>query len=112
MKGSISLLRRIPPSLRRASLARMPGPTIPVGWNWTASGSITGKPALRTTAGPSPVFVAAVGRNPKHLSRAAGGQDDRPGQDGDELPFLNFKKDGAHTTAFAEKKFRNNGPNS
>src|SRR4030042_2858927 len=57
MSVSISLLRRIPPSLRRASLARMPGPTIPVGWNWTASGSITGKPALRINASPSPVLL-------------------------------------------------------
>ena len=46
----------MPPSLRRASLARMPGPTIPVGWNWTASASMMGRPARRITARPSPVF--------------------------------------------------------
>ena len=49
MNRSPSLLRRIPPSPRTASVTSSPrtpgGQTIPVGWNWTNSMSISSAPA-------------------------------------------------------------------
>ena len=49
MKRSPRLLRRIPPSPRTASVTSRPrtpgGQTMPVGWNWTNSMSISSAPA-------------------------------------------------------------------
>jgi hypothetical protein len=55
-----SLLRRIPPSPRTASVTSRPrtpgGQTIPVGWNWTNSMSISSAPARSASAWPSPEY--------------------------------------------------------
>ena len=55
-----SLLRRIPPSPRTASVTSRPrtpgGQTIPVGWNWTNSMSMSSAPARYASAWPSPEY--------------------------------------------------------
>src|SRR6266700_6403704 len=59
MKRSPSLLRRMPPSPRTASVTRSPctpgGHTIPVGWNCTNSMSSKSAPASYARVMPSPV---------------------------------------------------------
>ena len=58
MKRVPSELRSTPPSPRTPSVTRMPrtdsGHTMPVGWNCTASMSITSAPAQIAMAWPSP----------------------------------------------------------
>ncbi len=60
MNRSPRLLRRIPPSPRTASVTSRPrtpgGQTIPVGWNWTNSMSISSAPASYASAWPSPLY--------------------------------------------------------
>ncbi len=58
MKRVPSELRSTPPSPRTPSVTRMPrtdsGHTMPVGWNWTHSMSMTSAPAQMAMAWPSP----------------------------------------------------------
>ena len=60
MKRSPLLFFRMPPSPRTPSVTRMPrtdgGHTMPVGWNWTNSMSISSAPASSAIAMPSPVY--------------------------------------------------------
>ena len=60
MNRSPSRLRRIPPSPRTASVTSSPrtpgGQTMPVGWNWTNSMSISSAPARQASACPSPEY--------------------------------------------------------
>ncbi len=59
MKRVPSEFRRVPPSPRTPSVTRMPrtlgGQTMPVGWNWMHSMSISSAPASRASVMPSPV---------------------------------------------------------
>ena len=59
MKRSSSLFTKMPPSPRTASVTRIPrtpgGHTIPVGWNWTISMSISSAPTSYANTTPSPV---------------------------------------------------------
>src|SRR6266849_6761193 len=54
------LFLRTPPSPRTPSVTRMPltlgGHTIPVGWNWTNSMSMSSAPASKASVWPSPVY--------------------------------------------------------
>ena len=60
MKRSPSLLRRMPPSPRTASVTSRPrtpgGQTMPVGWNCTNSMSMRSAPTEYASAWPSPLY--------------------------------------------------------
>ena len=83
MKRLPSLLRRTPPSPRTPSVTRMPrtlgGQTMPVGWNWMNSMSISSAPAsIGQGVAVAGVFPAVAG-DLVRLADAAGGQHDRLG---------------------------------
>jgi hypothetical protein len=60
MKRSPDAFLRIPPSPRTPSVTSRPitpgGHTMPVGWNWRNSMSISSAPASNESAWPSPVY--------------------------------------------------------
>src|SRR2546425_5162919 len=60
MNLSFLLFSRTPPSPRTPSVTRIPrtdgGHTMPVGWNWVNSMSISSAPASYAMAYPSPVY--------------------------------------------------------
>ena len=60
MNRSPLLLRRMPPSPRTPSVTSRPmtpgGHTMPVGWNWRNSMSISSAPASKASVCPSPVY--------------------------------------------------------
>ena len=84
-----SLLRSAPPSPRTPSVTSRPrtdsGQTIPVGWNWTDSISITSAPAQMAMAWPSPVDSQRVRGVQPALADRPGRQHDGLGGERDEL---------------------------
>ena len=60
MKRSPVVVPSVPPSPRTPSVTRMPrtlgGHTMPVGWNWMNSMSMSSAPASSAIARPSPVY--------------------------------------------------------
>src|SRR5262249_29054939 len=71
MKRTPSEFLRVPPSPRTLSVTRMPrtlmGHTMPVGWNWMHSMSMSSAPASRARVMPSPVDSQELEVNFQHL---------------------------------------------
>src|SRR5215467_4122515 len=71
MKRTPSEFLRVPPSPRTLSVTRMPrtlmGHTMPVGWNWMHSMSMSSAPASRARVTPSPVDSQELEVNFQHF---------------------------------------------
>src|ERR1700747_2952897 len=94
-----SLLVRIPPSPRTPSVTRMPrtlgGHTMPVGWNWTNSMSISSGAGWYGGGGPPAGRPPAVAGDLEGAPDAAGGEHHRLGLEHPQVAALAVIGEGA-----------------